>query len=105
LLVVIAGVIAVALLVEGLASGRDVAVALAEAYGGALLTMLVGGTALRFWSGGQLSTADVGPKGIRVGFAVAETAVEALNERVSGQMAEINRRLDALELRVREGRD
>jgi hypothetical protein len=69
------------------------------------MTILVGGTALRFWSGGQLSTADVGPKGIRVGFAAAETAVEALRERVGGQLTEIERRLTDLERRVLERRD
>ncbi len=98
-LVALGAAIGVAVFVGLLVAASSFLVAFFGGAGAALTTMIVGGTALQFWKGSEVSSAQL-PGGAGVGFEAAQEGMADINKRLDNQMTEINKRLYDLEKAV-----
>ena len=97
--VALGAVVGVAVFIGLLVAASSVLVAFFAGAGAALTTMIVGGTALQFWKGSEVSSAQL-PGGAGVGFEAAQEGMADINKRLDNQMTEINKRLYDLEKAV-----
>jgi hypothetical protein len=84
-LVALGAAIGVAVFVGLLVAASSFLVAFFGGAGAALTTMIVGGTALQFWKGSEVSSAQL-PGGAGVGFEAAQEGMADINKRLDNQM-------------------